>query len=94
MEVKHFFRDLKRNHSDDDSELSFREISEIYLFIYDDRYSVDIDMSGELLIVDEEKDELVDQKNWYDRVPWFYCQPLDLVEFLSLNKEYKWKDCM
>ncbi len=87
-EVKRFFRGLKEEHSMDDDELSWNEISVIYLFIYDDRYSVDRDMSWELLIVNEENDELVEQKNWYDRMPWFYCQPLDLVEFLSLNKEY------
>lgn len=86
--VKKFFKGLGPNHSTDDATLSWSEISAVYLFIYDDRYSVERDMWGDLLIYDEEKDEMVEQEHWYDRVPWlFYCQPLNLKEFLALNPD-------
>ncbi len=67
-EVKHFFKNLKKNHSDND-ELSWSEITNIYLFIYDDRYEVDMDMSGDLYVLDKDTDELVEQEHWSDRVP-------------------------
>jgi hypothetical protein len=52
-------------------------------------------MSWELLVLDKETDEIVEQQHWADRVPgFFYCQPLSLEDFLRLNKDYKWKDCM
>ena len=94
-EVKQFFRNLKSEHSRNDDELSWTEITSIYLFVYDDRYSVESDMSWELLVLDKETDEIVEQQHWADRVPgFFYCQPLSLEDFLRLNKDYKWKDCM
>lgn len=88
-EVKHFFRNLKEEHSANDEDLSFGDVNAIYLFAYDDRYDVDREMSGDLLVFDKESDEIVEQEHWSERVPWFfYCQPLDLSEFLALNKEY------
>lgn len=94
-EVKQFFKNLKRHHTLDD-EIGREEISEIYLFIYDDRYSVEYEMSGDLIVIDKETDEIVEQVHWYERVPgFFYCQPLDLSEFLKLNPNYKlWVDCL
>lgn len=87
-EVKHFFKNLKHHHTLDD-EIGREEITEIYLFVYDDRYSVEYEMSGDLIVIDKETDEIVEQVHWYERVPgFFYCQPLNLGEFLKLNPNY------
>lgn len=88
-EVKHFFKNLKHHHTASD-DIWREEITEIYLFVYDDRYSVEYEMSGDLIVIDKENDEIVEQQHWAERVPgFFYCQPLDLSEFLKLNPNYK-----
>lgn len=93
-EVKQFFKNLKHHHTASD-DIGREEISSIYLFVYDDRYSVEYEMSGDLIVLDKETDEIVEQQHWADRVPgFFYCQPLSLEDFLRLNKDYKWKDFM
>lgn len=87
-EVKHFFKNLKAKHTLDD-EISWTEITSIYLFVYDDRYSVEYEMSWDIIVLDKENDEIVEQQHWADRVPgFFYCQPLSLKDFLELNKDY------
>lgn len=87
-EVKHFFKNLKRRHTASD-DIWRGEIREIYLFIYDDRYSVEYEMSGDIIVIDKETDEIVEQQHWSERVPgFFYCQPLNLGEFLKLNPNY------
>ena len=94
-EVKQFFKNLKHHHTASD-EIGREEITSIYLFVYDDRYSVEYEMSGDLIVIDKETDEIVDQEYWTERVPGFYyCQPLDLSEFLKINPNYKlWVDCL
>lgn len=87
-EVKTFFKNLKKIHTKSD-DMSWWELTAIYLYIYDDRYSVEEEMGWDIIVVDNETDESVDHEHWAQRLPWqFYCQPLDLKEFLTLNKEY------
>lgn len=89
-EVKKFFKGLT-NPEDPHSDFKTNRnmVSSIYLYIYDDKYSVEEELGWDIIIVDKDTNEAVDYEDWIQRLPWqFYCQPLDLGEFKALNREY------
>ena len=67
-EVKRFFKNLKKPPHDYERD-TWDLITAIYLFAYDDRYDVDREMSGDVIVIDKDTNEIVEQEHWSDRVP-------------------------